>query len=63
MGDLFLSGFKIIGSIVCSQGGHKLTNELLRKVFNDNSNFSIIEVKEKVVPNTILSRAHLRSIA
>ena len=63
MGDLFLSGFKIIGSIICSQGGHKLTNELLRKVFNDNSNFSIIEVKEKVVPNTILSRAHLRSIA
>ena len=63
MGDLYLSGYKIIGSIVCSQGGHMLTNQLLRKVFNDNSNFSIIEVEEKVVPNTILSRRHLRSIA
>ena len=33
MGDLFLSGYKIIGKIRCSQGGHKLTNDLLRKVF------------------------------
>ena len=29
MGDLFLSGYKIIGSIKCSQGGHSLTNKLL----------------------------------
>ena len=33
MGDLFLSGHKIIGKIKCSQGGHKLTNDLLRKFF------------------------------
>ena len=31
MGDLFLSGYKIIGKVVCSQGGHRLTNELLEK--------------------------------
>ena len=31
MGDLYLSGFKIIGNIHCSQGGHSLTNELLEK--------------------------------
>ena len=30
LGDLFLSGYKIIGKVVTSQGGHKLTNELLR---------------------------------
>ena len=41
MGDLFLSGYKIVGSLKCSQGGHKLTNELLRKVFIDKSNFSL----------------------
>ena len=63
MGDLFLSGFKIIGSLKCSQGGHMLTNQLLRKLFQDNSNFSLLEVKEKVVPNTLLNRSHLRSIA
>ena len=39
MGDLFLSGYKIIGKVVCSQGGHRLTNELLRKVFMNNENF------------------------
>ena len=33
MGDLYLAGYKIIGKIICSQGGHKLTNQLLRKVF------------------------------
>ena len=28
IGDLYLSGYKIIGKIICSQGGHKLTNQL-----------------------------------
>ncbi len=63
MGDLYLSGFKIIGSIKCSQGGHLLTNDLLRKVFNDDNNFSILEVKEKTIPNSFLNRHKLRSIA
>ena len=42
MGDLFLSGYKIIGKVTCSQGGHRLTNELLRKVFMDNKNFTFL---------------------
>ena len=33
IGDLYLSGYKVIASVKCSQGGHKLTNQLLRKVF------------------------------
>ena len=63
MGDLFLSGYKIIGSLTCSQGGHMLTNQLLRKVFNNNQNFSISEVSEKTIPNIVLNRQSLRSIA
>ena len=63
LGDLFLSGYKIIGKLVCSRGGHKLTNDLLRKVYLDNSNFSIIEIKEKNLPNTLINRNFLRSIA
>ena len=63
MGDLYLSGYKILGSLICSQGGHMLTNQLLRKVFDNNSNFSLLEVKEKVVPNTLVNRRHLKSIA
>ena len=63
MGDLFLAGHKIIGKIVCSQGGHKLTNQLLRKVFSDNKNFSILEIKEKNIPHSFINRNFLKSIA
>ncbi len=63
MGDLFLSGYKIIGSIKCSQGGHKLTNQLLRKIFNDQENFSLIEIKGKQLPHTFANYHNLKSIA
>ena len=63
MGDLYLAGYKIIGKIVCSQGGHKLTNQLLRKVFQNDENFSLIEITEKNLPNTFINKSHLRSIA
>ena len=63
MGDLFLSGYKIIGKIKCSQGGHKLTNDLLRKVFQNKENYSIYEINEKNVPHSLVNRQSLRSIA
>ena len=63
MGDLYLAGYKIIGKIVCSQGGHKLTNQLLRKVFSNKDNFSIIEITEKKVPHIYINKSHLKSIA
>ena len=63
MGDLYLSGYKIVGKIICSQGGHKLTNELLREVFKDNQNFSIFELKEKNIPHAFINKTALKSIA
>jgi len=63
MGDLYLAGYKMIGKIVCSQGGHKLTNQLLRKVFQQDENFSLIEITEKHLPNTFINKSQLRSIA
>ena len=63
MGDLYLSGYKIIGKLICSQGGHKLTNQLLRRVFEDNANFSVVEVKEKNIPHFLINRNILKSIA
>ena len=63
MGDLYLAGYKIIGKLVCSQGGHKLTNQLLRKVLSDNTNYSLFEIKEKNLPHTLLNRNLLKSIA
>ena len=63
MGDLYLAGYKIIGKIICSQGGHKLTNQLLRKVFQNDENFSLIEITQKHLPNAFINRSHLKSIA
>ncbi len=63
MGDLFLSGYKIIGTIKCSQGGHSLTNKLLKEVFDDQSNYSLIEIKGKQLPYTFANYHNLKSIA
>ena len=63
MGDLYLAGYKIIGKLVCSQGGHKLTNQLLRVVFENKENFSLIEIKEKNLPHAFINKSHLRAIA
>ena len=63
MGDLFLSGYKIIGSLKCSQGGHHLTNQLLRKVFQNKNNYSLIEIKGKQLPHTFTNYQNLKSIA
>ena len=63
IGDLYTTGYRIIGSIKCSQGGHYLTNKLLRKVFFNKDNFSIIEIKEKSLPHSLINKRLLRSIA
>ena len=63
MGDLYLSGYKIIGSLTCSQGGHHLTNKLLRKLFSDQKNYSLIEIKGKNLPHSLANKNQLRSIA
>ena len=63
IGDLYTSGYRIVASIRCSQGGHYLTNQLLRKVFQNKENFSILEIKEKNLPHNLINRKILRSIA
>ena len=63
IGDLYTSGYRMIASISCSQGGHFLTNELLKKVFDNRENFSIVEIKGRNLPHTVIDRSLLRSIA
>jgi UDP-3-O-[3-hydroxymyristoyl] N-acetylglucosamine deacetylase len=63
IGDLYTSGYRIIGSIKCSQGGHYLTNQFLRKVFENKNNFSILEIQERNLPHSLLNRSLLKSIA
>ena len=49
LGDLMLSGYRIFGHVKTSQGGHLLTNALLKEFLTDKSNweFEKIERKEK----------------
>ena len=63
LGDLYLSGFKMVGKITSCQGGHNITNQGLRKLLSKNENFSIIELKEKNIPHSFLNKNILKSIA
>ena len=64
MGDLYLIGYRLIGSLKCKHGGHSLTNRLLRKVFSDTKNYSLLEIKGKNLPHSFINNRHnLKSIA
>ena len=64
MGDLYLVGYRLIGSLKCSHGGHSLTNKLLRKTFSDTKNYSLIEIKGKNLPHSLVNNhINLKSIA
>ena len=47
LGDLMLSGHRIYGHIKTSQGGHELTNALLKKFLLDKSNWELETFDEK----------------
>ena len=52
LGDLMLCGNRIKGSIVCSQGGHQLTYELIKKIFSNKENWTLEnQVLNKLQPN------------
>ena len=52
-GDFMLSGHRIIGKVICHQGGHGLTNLFLRKIFNTKTVFEVIELSEFKVSKKI----------
>ena len=61
LGDLMLSGYRFFGHIKTSQGGHLLTNKLLREFLSNESNwkFEKIEKKQKGSKDS----TYVRSIA
>ena len=63
IGDLYTCGYRILANIKCSQGGHFLTNELLKKVFANQENYTVLEIKEKTLPHTLINKNLLKSIA
>jgi UDP-3-O-[3-hydroxymyristoyl] N-acetylglucosamine deacetylase len=49
LGDILLSGYRIFGHIKTSQGGHYLTNTLLRKLFAEKSNWVLEDIEGKQI--------------
>ena len=47
LGDLMLSGHRVFGLIKTSQGGHQLTNTLLKQFLQNESNWEFDDLKEK----------------
>ena len=63
LGDIYLAGYRMVGKITSSQGGHNVTNQGLRELLSNNENFSIIELKEKNIPHSFLIKNPLNSSA
>ena len=63
LGDIYLSGYRMVGKITSSQGGHNVTNQGLRELFSNNDNYSILELKERNIPHSFLIKNPLKSSA
>ena len=63
LGDIYLAGYRMVGKIISSQGGHNVTNQGLRELFSNNENYSIIELKEKNIPHSFLIKNTLKTSA
>ena len=48
-GDFLLSGYRVLGSVTCVQGGHSLSNLFLRALLKDKSNYSMLEPSDSKV--------------
>ena len=48
-GDFLLSGYRILGKVICYQGGHELTNMFLRKLLTQKSSIKSIEMNDDSV--------------
>ena len=49
LGDLMLLGHRLYGHIKTSQGGHQLTNTLLRDFFSDPSNWKYVSMEDEEI--------------
>ena len=56
-----LAGNRIFGHVITSQGGHQLTNVLLKEFLSDKSNWEFVNIEGKQENNK--DKAYLRPIA
>ena len=55
-GDFMLSGHRILGKVICYQGGHELTNLFLKKIFNTAESFKFIELSNYKIPKKVFTK-------
>ena len=56
VGDLYLSGYSILGHFKGIKSGHKTNNEILKKIFSDKSSFTLVNMsKAKKKENNIIA--------
>ena len=49
-GDFLLSGYRILGSVLCKQGGHELSNMFLRKLIEKHkSSYECFEINNTII--------------
>ncbi len=59
-GDFLLSGYKILGSVYCCQGGHQLTNQFLHKLLKSKIKYQTFEFDKKIIDQGKSLRPHLK---
>ena len=52
IGDFYMSGMTLLGSINAVQPGHELNNKLIQKIFQNKNNYEIIEPTSYHIPTT-----------
>ena len=50
VGDFYMSGLPMLGSVHATQPGHELNNRLIKKIFQNKDNYEILELKPYHVP-------------
>ena len=50
IGDFYMSGLSLLGSIHATQPGHELNNKLLQKIFQNKNNYEISELNSYYMP-------------
>ena len=50
IGDFYMSGFPLLGSVYATQPGHELNNKLLKKIFQNKYNYEIIDLNSHNMP-------------
>ena len=59
-GDFLLSGFKILGSVYCYQGGHQLSNLFLHKLLKSKNKYKTLMMDKNSIKENKNSNSNFK---